>query len=411
MPRPNQGVRLSPKPINGVWYVTWTEEGRSHRRSTGSGRRPEAEQYLAHFILERDRIEAEAEGPVTPTIADVMRSYREVHIAENPLDDARENWSTCALMVQHSAALGPKLATELTKLDVKAYTDDRAAGRIGYTDEEGRKRGFRPGGAPSVRNEMLCLNAGLRWCVENRIFSGLTLATLFPVKPPKGGKPRQHHMSIEQAERLLELAKARDPNGFDRLYLFILIGFDTASRMDPIHKLTWDRVTLWRDDDGAWQGEIDLQEPGRPETKKRRGVNSLTTETATVLADARAARTNNLVLGTTTTCEFAFRALVKHVLGFEVGPHIMRHSWATWALNNGVTLADVANHLHDSIRTVERVYGHLLKANRQAAANAVGALRRAVTSPANDAGTEAPAAPEQARNGCAEPARYAQDAP
>jgi integrase len=380
MPRPNKGFRIGDKPVGGVWYIVWTEGGRSKRKSTFTGSRAEADRELARFVLSYERALAEYEGPIVPTVAEVLQAYRAGHVADNELDHPREVWLACARNVE-SSKLGARLATEVTPEDVKLYGRERAAGKIGYIDDAGKRRGYRQGGPAAFRNDMMCLNSALRWCVANRKFSGLTLATLHPVQIPSPPEPRTHYFTIAEADTLLQAAKAREPKGFDPLYLFILICLDTASRKEPVESLTWDRVTLRQGPDGQWQGEIDFQEPGRRKTKKRRGVNDLSPATAAVLADARKAAKTPYVLGTPGTREFAFRRLAKRVTGKEVGPHILRHSWATWAISNAVPPVEVAAVLHDTVATVMRVYGHLLPEKRRSAVNLVAGLRAAANDP------------------------------
>jgi integrase/recombinase XerD len=51
----------------------------------------------------------------------------------------------------------------------------------------------------------------------------------------------------------------------------------------------------------------------------------------------------------------------KKALGKQISPHILRHSCATWMLNNGWTLQKIANYLgHESIVTTQ-IYAHLDK--------------------------------------------------
>lgn len=387
MPRPNRGPRLGDKPINGQWYIVWSDNGRSERRSTGTGDRREAAQVLAHFIIADRDAKARSAAPVIPTVAEVCAAYLEGHVADNDLAKTRKD-QTEAMRHVIGSKLADVPATEITPDDVKRYGKARTAGEIGYKDPvTGKTRGYRCGGPAAFRNEMLYLNAALRWCVENRKFGGLTLATLHPVKVPPAPPPRKHYFTVAQADALLAAAKARSPNGFDPLYLFILIALDTAARKESIETLTWDRVTLARNEDGTWRGEVDLALPGRRVTKKRRGVNDLSPSTAAILADAREQARSEHVLGSDGTVSFRFRRLAKQVCGYETGPHILRHSWATWAIAGGVPPVDVADVLHDTLSTVMRVYRHAMPENRRAAVNFVAGLRTA----ANDA-APAPAA-------------------
>ena len=88
-----------------------------------------------------------------------------------------------------------------------------------------------------------------------------------------------------------------------------------------------------------------------------------------------------MVVDTDTRVGWRFRRLCLAVLGFETGPHILRHSWATWAISEGVPPVDVADVLHDTVATVMRVYRHAIPEKRVKAVNFVAGLRAS----ANDA--------------------------
>ena len=45
-------------------------------------------------------------------------------------------------------------------------------------------------------------------------------------------------------------------------------------------------------------------------------------------------------------------------LGDEVTPHVLRHTYASWAMQNGASTARVARALGASEKLVENVYGH-----------------------------------------------------
>jgi hypothetical protein len=50
MPRRNSGPRLRFLDKRGVFYIVWTDAGRSRERSTGTANREQAEIALAEFI-------------------------------------------------------------------------------------------------------------------------------------------------------------------------------------------------------------------------------------------------------------------------------------------------------------------------------------------------------------------------
>ena len=78
MPRRNQGPRLHFLAKRRVFYIVWTESGRSRERSTGTADRQEAEIALAEFIRERTR----HTGPRDPSevlVTDILADYAVEH--------------------------------------------------------------------------------------------------------------------------------------------------------------------------------------------------------------------------------------------------------------------------------------------------------------------------------------------
>jgi integrase len=59
-----------------------------------------------------------------------------------------------------------------------------------------------------------------------------------------------------------------------------------------------------------------------------------------------------------------------HTLGVPwVTPHVLRHTWASLAAMNGVSLWDIAQVLGDTIATVEANYLHLTPGHLRGAIN------------------------------------------
>ncbi|MEJ0095155.1 MAG: tyrosine-type recombinase/integrase [Methylocella sp.] len=52
------------------------------------------------------------------------------------------------------------------------------------------------------------------------------------------------------------------------------------------------------------------------------------------------------------------RAVADAGLGQDVTPHVLRHTAATWSMQNGTDLWEAADLLGMTVKTLERVYGH-----------------------------------------------------
>lgn len=385
MPRDNQGPHLSPK-LNkaGVWDIVYTVDGRSRAKSTRTADKALANRRLAEFIGAVAQAGDEAGlGPApveVPTVREVLEAYLRQHVGRMELERSRLD---AERSVRHvlSHKLADKPADKVRRLDVDDYVDDRKAGRVGWVEPGGKRRGFRKGGPACQRNDVLYTNAALRWAVAECVFEDrFTLTHLRPLPVPEGPESRLHYLTHDQVEILLEAARSgcwrekdrgwkRGSNAFDPLFIYTAIAADTASREEAIRELAWDRVQLVKIADKGepegwrWGGSVDFRKPGRKQTRKRRGMVKLSRRLAVILAAHREqSGGEGLVLGQAYGQGMAlqFRVMHERVLGWATGPHILRHTWATLALSRGARPTDIANVLCDTEATVRRVYAKFI---------------------------------------------------
>jgi integrase len=112
------------------------------------------------------------------------------------------------------------------------------------------------------------------------------------------------------------------------------------------------------------QNVIDLREPGRRISKKRRVSVPISDKLLPILRDAYAeglgggAAVVGPVLRSGATTRKAFETFIaKH--GFDgVVRHDLRRTWATLRAQRGVSLFDIAGVLGDSYETVVKHYAH-----------------------------------------------------
>lgn len=374
MPREYLGPEISGRNRQGYWQIYYREDGQGRRASTGETDRRAANAYFNEWLEAREKLlkacaapaEPAALGP--PTVREVIERYLEGKVAKNELTKARDKWAASGhhLLAHRLAA---KSVDDLMPEDAENYAKERAAGRLGWTDETGKRRGFHKGGNAAIRNDLLFLNSALRWAVKYRQFKGrMSLAELHPVPVPVGNDPKVHWLTWDETDRLLPAAqdgswrqRRRHTDNDAPFYIFVMLGLHTAARMEAICQLEWSRVIWRRRPNGQIGGKVDYNVPGRRKTKKRRAIVEMSTELATALSDyweAQGKPKTGFVLGSDTSMEWRFRRLCKNILGQEEGPHIMRHTWATRALAADVNLAVVANILGDTVETVTRVYAH-----------------------------------------------------
>ena len=228
--------------------------------------------------------------------------------------------------------------------------------------------------AGSIRRELGGLRTVLRWAAKKKLIAGVSVPE-FELPPPEG--PRVVFLNRDQEQWFWDQAmawgtthRAHTPlESGSRVSLFVALALETAARRGAIYDLTWDRVDLE-------QGLIDYRVPGRRVTKKRRVQVPISDRLTPVLeaawlaapkdADGRAA---GRVLGATGCLRRAFWVMC-HTLGVPwVTPHVLRHTWASLAAMNGVSLWDIAQVLGDTIATVEANYLHLTPGHLRSAIN------------------------------------------
>lgn len=293
------------------------------RRSTGALTPCAAADALARFILGENG---------TKTVAEVIGRYAQ----DRELSAARR--ATAIRLIQK---LGATPVSQLTTSQLTAY---------------GEK--FRLS-AGTLRKEIGLLVTAINYAVKTKLISADDKPYLErPAEPP----PRDRVLSREEAVRL---GKAMKDEG-EACFVYYCILLKTAARRDSVLHLTWDRVDFAR-------RAINFAAPGdTPGSRKRRGWVPMSSQLEKVL----------LAYGTSTgviaedqsgamrhftgssrvfpaSPRWAFERACKAAGMEDVTPHVLRHTWATWAAQDGVSMVDIAGVLHDSVRTVEKRYVHL----------------------------------------------------
>jgi len=114
---------------------------------------------------------------------------------------------------------------------------------------------------------------------------------------------------------------------------------------------------------------INFQEPGRPITGKRRGWVPIAAELHPILTRVVAEAVSDYYLDKPKLPDSVFAAAVKKSGVKGVTAHVLRHTFATWAAQDGVPLYTIAGILHDTIATVEKHYAHHCPENARVALN------------------------------------------
>lgn len=349
MSRANPGPHLV---LNkrGIYEIRWTENGRSSRSSTGTSHAGEAQRVLAHFLLLKDKADRAPVKEAPVTVAEALDEYWREHVVPHVIDKERISYAIAAL----KAGLGAIPTRSLSKADINAY---RA------------RRGISDG---SLRRELGTLVAAINHAVRERRISRDDAPTIW--LPPKP-EPKDRWLTYDEADRLLMVARLRPEIHSDRakgatrlprVYRFIVLALATWSRKTALLELRRSQVDLVRK-------VINLNPPGRVQTRKRRPVLPIADmafdDIKRMCLDADRDGLEHL-LDHPGSIRKAFDTAVEDA-GLEgVTPHTLRHTGATWAAQEGVSLFDIAGVLGDSLTTVQANYLHHCPDHLRGAVNA-----------------------------------------
>lgn len=323
------------KNSDGIWYVHWSESGRTFRQSLRTDDLQKAQTRFAGW-LDAKRV---VENTDTPTVAFCWNLYLEHCKATVGAPQTTEKQGVNVL-----AHFGKMRVNEITSVDVNKYVKLRREGMIGT----------KPAAPATVRAELVKLRACFNYMV--RKVTPLTLRlpnTVIPyITLPEDSPPRSRVVLADEQARMLELVKTPEGKRMTRLERFLWIAFETGARRQAILDLTWDRVDFER-------GTINFLPEGKRQTIKRRPLVPISDRLRPILERAYKERKNGLVFETTTEMRMTMeRFCNKH--GFKgVSAHTIRHSVATQMAMAGVPMHAIAAILGDTVYTVTKTYTHL----------------------------------------------------
>ena len=357
MPRKNRGPFLDVN-RSGFYEIRFTANGRTSCRSTGTRDFQLAQKILANFILlgEQDRmILASTEAPpmmVREAIGDpeedaeATQSYWHEHVLRNVVGVDTQRYAARKLL-QHFGHLAVK---DVRPHHIAAYVDARRSGALGKPSVDG-----------TIARELSVLNAAFQHQVKARRLKSDDAPL---VELPKPSEPKDRWLTHEEAAKLLEAALGEGEGRLPRVYRFIALALATGSRKTALLELRKGQVDLA-------QRTIRLNPHGRTQTKKRRPLVPISDDLLPIMERVMAEATGDFLLDHPGSIRSSFERVCKAAGLDDVSPHTLRHTAASWMLQDGVPIEQVAAILGDTIATVERVYGHHCKGRLMAAANAI----------------------------------------
>lgn len=305
------GYKLDRPTINGrrsaVWYVVWSEKGRSRRVSTKQTDRWQAERFLAEYAAALDL------PPQEFDIAMLVNGYLEEAPGEH----------------HHAKAvirlLGPLSVTSLTRARVRMFHKARRA--EGASDS-------------TINRQSRVLRAALEW---GRKEGWLTEAP--HIDAPTPAPARDRFLTRPEFAELYEAAEEI------HLRTFLALAVYTGQRAAAILELTWDDIDT---------ENMLVRYQGGNATKRRTPYVPISTPLALTLSTALLDQRGPFVVHwrgeQITSIKKAFGAAVRRAGLKDVRIHDLRRTAASWVLDNGGTFDMAAVLLSDDVRTVRRHY-------------------------------------------------------
>jgi integrase len=207
-------------------------------------------------------------------------------------------------------------------------------------------------GDESIRRDLSVLSAALNRAVKRK-----KLDRLPPIYTISPAPARERWLSRDEAAKLFrQMRKKHRGKRFTHHILFARLALYTGARTGAILDLTWDRVDFAR-------GTIDFRVPGRRVTKKRRTMAPMTRKLRRMLQHAHKHRTgDHVITWAGNGIGRVAKAVIAHAekAGIEdFSPHVLRHTFASWAVRNNVSIYHVGKALGQSVASTTERYAKL----------------------------------------------------
>lgn len=298
--------------FRGRWHITWWRDGIRHRHSTGATDKGEAERAAPALYAELTR-------PKGTSIGKLWGAYCHDKAGRAVVSTMRHTWKSLRDRFDRLPADGVTIA------DCRAHVEDR------------RARGIQDG---TIHTELGHLRTVLRWA-EKHGFIGRAPHIERPTKP----KPKERHLTRDEARRLIEAA------AFPHVRLYIILALGTGSRNGALLGLTWSRC----DFDSA---RIDLRDPELSRPHKGRAIVPMNRMLRAALQEAQFGAISPYVI------EWAGKKVQSVKRGLaraaeraglaDVSPHVLRHTAAVHMAEANIPMEEIAQFLGHSNPSITR---------------------------------------------------------
>lgn len=286
------------------------------------------------------------------SIVDILRNYRIGKIESAANGVSLPQTYTATLNNLLTAFSEETIFTVIRK--ITEYVDARQAGEIGT----------KPAGNGTIVKELKCLQAALNWSFHRNYLPPEIIKPFAFKLGVKAPDPKPFFLNKSETYRLLDAAcwmtpppqgvedVRKLPDALPRIYLFCLLGLDTAARYRTILDLKWTQLDFDKK-------RMNLLGSNK-RTSKRKPVIAMSERLYQVLKMHREKNPDDVyILGHSGDIRKSFaRAAKRAGLPEEITPHTLRHTFATLSLQRGVPPFQVAQVMGDTVQTVMSVYGH-----------------------------------------------------
>ena len=311
--------------LKGQAVAVWYEDGKRRRYRLDAFNETSARSALNQFVA-RYRLVTAVDNQ--PTIEEIFDAY---------LIDREQDGKRIAPMHDSWRALSPYFAERtprsITVEDCRSYAKMR----------------FDAGRAPStVWTELGRLRTAINWAHKRGLIDSAPYIWM-PQKSP----PRDRVLSEDEFVLLLDACQSH------HLHLFCILALATAGRTTAILELTWDRVDFTA-------GTIDLRRPEKKDPmkkswRKKRSMVAMNDLARAALQEARFGALSDHVIEYAgkpiKSIKKSFRLAVKRSGLDGVTPHTLRHTSASWQLNQGIPIEVISRFLgHSDIQVTNAIY-------------------------------------------------------
>jgi integrase len=308
------------------WALTTGSGPTLSRRSTGTADRDVAEVVARKMWLA-------LQGPPSERVRDLWKIYIQDRQADSK-DTSRQQqvWKNL------EPTFGDKLGNQITREECRSYATTRK--RMGVS-------------ASTINTELSYLRA----CLNLKYGKGNN-----KVWVPSPSAPREHYLTKDQAETLINAAKS------PHIKLFIILALATGARMSSILELTWAQIDFKH-------RLIRFNAADRDQTNKRRPEIRMNDRAYNALTEAaKGALTDYVIEYAREPVKSVKRAIrnLSEATAVPCSPHVFRHTAGVWMANADVPMEKISQYLgHTTTRITERHYARYSPSFMQDAAAAL----------------------------------------